>query len=135
MDASGVLVELLLSLALVMANVTWRSFVSPTRQPEDVEGELTRHLLLAIASDGTDDGVDLTTDAVGRALDVLLRLGGVVLGLALRVLVTAGLGPGGGAGEVTDRLDDGALERVVLARRLAEDADASAIEASAIGGG
>ena len=35
------------------------------------------------------------------------------------MLLLAGLGPGGGAGEVTDRLDDGAFEGVVLPGGLA----------------
>lgn len=79
----------------------------------------TGHLLLAVASDCTNDGVDLAADAVGGALDVLLCLSGVVLCLALGMLVLAGLGPGGGAGEVADGLDDGALQGVELASGLA----------------
>ncbi len=89
-----------------------------------VAGGHTRNLLLAVARDGADDSVDLAAYAVGRALDVLLCLGGVVFGLARGVLLLAGLRPGGGASQVTDRLDDGALERVVLPGGLAEEMSA-----------
>ncbi len=75
--------------------------------------------MLPVASDGADDGVHLAGDAVDGALDVVLRLGGVVLGLALDVLFPARLLPGLGAGQVADGLDNGALERVVLAGSLA----------------
>lgn len=81
--------------------------------------KLTRHLLLPVARDGADDGVHLARDAVDGALNVILRLGGVVLGLALDVLFPPGLLPGLGAGQVADRLDGRALEGVVLARGLA----------------
>ena len=70
--------------------------------------------MLAVASKGADDSVLLAGEAVGGALDVVLGLGGVVLGLTLGVLLLAGLGPGLGAGEVTDGLDDGTLDGVEL---------------------
>ena len=80
---------------------------------------LTCSLLLAVARDGTDDGILLAAETVHGALGVSLGLGGVVLCLALGVLVPARGGPGLGAGEVADRLDDGALDGVVLTGGLA----------------
>lgn len=49
----------------------------------------------------------------------MLRLGGLVLGLALKVLLLAGLLPRLGTSKVADRLDGGTLQGVVLAGGLA----------------
>ena len=81
--------------------------------------ELTSRLLLAVASHGADDGVLLAAETVHGALGVALSLGGVVLGLALGVLLLAGLLPRRGAGEVADGLDGRTLHRVELAGGLA----------------
>lgn len=62
----------------------------------------TRGLLRLVTSDGTDDRVLLALDALLGALDVLLALGGLDLGLAGGVLLAAGVGPGGCASEVSD---------------------------------
>ena len=96
-----------------------RTVLAPRLETIVFRVELTSRLLLAVASHGTDDGVLLAAETVHGALGVALGLGGLILGLALGVLLLAGLGPGGGAGEVTDRLDDGAFERVVLPGGLA----------------
>jgi hypothetical protein len=85
---------------------------------------LTRSLLLAVASDSADNGVLLSTEAVGGAFSVTLGLGGLVLGLALGVLFTAGLGPRLKASGIADSLDDVALGGVVLTGGLAVDNDA-----------
>ena len=76
-------------------------------------------LLLAVASDGANGRVLAAADAVLGALDVALRLRGVVLGLALGVLLLPGLLPGGRAGQVADRLYEVALGGVPLAGGLA----------------
>lgn len=73
----------------------------------------TFHLLLAVACEGANDSILLSRDAVGCAIGKGLSPGGLVLYLALSVLL-ARLGPGTGAGEVTDGLDDNTLERVIL---------------------
>lgn len=80
---------------------------------------LTKYLLLAVTSDRADDCVFLSTEAIERAFGILLRLSRLVLCLALSVLLFPGLLPGLGASEVTDRLDNGTLQRVVLAGGLA----------------
>jgi hypothetical protein len=77
------LVDVLLELALVVA---------------DIAGSL----LLAVAGDGADDSVLLADETVGGALGVTLGLCGADLSLAGGVLLLAGVGPGGGAGDVAD---------------------------------
>ena len=74
--------------------------------------------MLTVAGNGADDGVLLATKAVGSALDVGLGLGGLVFDLALGVLLLARLRPGGRTSDITDGLDDGTLEGVVLAGDL-----------------
>lgn len=79
----------------------------------------TRNLLAAVASNGTDDGILLAADAVDGALSVALGLGGVIFGLALDVLLLAGLLPARGTGKVADGLDGITLDGVILASGLA----------------
>ena len=75
---------------------------------------------MPVAGQRADDGILLARDAVRRALDVRLGLGGFVLRLARSVLLLPGLGPRGSAGNVADGLDDGALDGVELSRDFAE---------------
>lgn len=87
----------------------------PTSSHVNKARKLTRDLLLLIARDRADDRVLLAFHTVGDALGVVLRARGGHLGLAVVVLLAAGLRPCGGAGEVADGLDEGALDGVVLA--------------------
>ena len=80
---------------------------------------LTRSLLLPVTSECADNGLLLATETVGGALSVALRLGGLVLGLALGMLVTARRLPRLEARRVADHLDEAALGRVVLTGGLA----------------
>ena len=68
-----------------------------------------------VTSDSTDDRILLALDTLLGALDVLLALGGLDLGLALGMLLLAGLLPLGGAGDVANGLLDGTSDRVVVA--------------------
>ena len=82
-------------------------------------GLLTGHLLLPVASNGANDGILLPRHTVDSAVDVLLRLRGLVLGLSLVVLFASGLLPGLEPGRVANHLDHGTLHGVVLAGGLA----------------
>jgi len=76
-------------------------------------------LLGPVASDSADDGVLLSTDAVGGTLGVALGLGGLVFGLSGSVFFPARLLPAGCAGQATNALDDIALGRVELSGSFA----------------
>lgn len=62
-----------------------------------------------VASDGADDGILLSANAVDDTLSVAFRLGSFVLALACGVLLFTRLLPGSGAGQVADTFDDVAL--------------------------
>jgi hypothetical protein len=112
-----VLVDFLLSLALVVADVAW--IPVSTRSKCRCQSRLTRSFLRAVSSDGTDDGVLLADDTVLGSLSVALSLSSLVLGLAGGVLLLARLLPGSSAGDIADGLDDVALGAVELTRGLA----------------
>jgi len=72
-----------------------------------------------VASDGANDGVLLSANAVSGTLSVTLGLGSLVLGLSSSVLLLARALPAGSAGQVTNALNDVALGRVELSGSLA----------------
>lgn len=111
-------VGLLLESALVMFDIACKTMYEEMRGRRRVEIH-TADLLLTITSDGAEDGVLLSDDAVCGSVDVVLCASGVVLGLAADVLFTAGLLPGGSPREVTNCLYDGTLDRVELTSGLA----------------
>lgn len=75
---------------------------------------LAGELLLFVASDGTDNVVNLAGDLVLGTLDVALSFGGLDLGLALGVLLLAGGLPVFGTENVSDGLLHGTSDRVVV---------------------
>lgn len=79
---------------------------------------VTRSLLGRVTSDGTDDRVFLSLDAVSGTLDVSLGLGGLDLCLTGSVFLLARLCPRGGTSQVADGLDGSTLDGVVLAGNL-----------------
>ena len=80
---------------------------------------LTRSLLLPVTSECADDGILLPRHTVDCAVDVLLRLRGLVFGLSLLVLFASRLLPGLEPGRVANYLDHGTLHGVVLDGGLA----------------
>ena len=81
-------VDVLLGLALVMADIAYRRVVSVLICGPTTNSILTRGFLLAVTSEGAHYCVLLSTNAISSPLDVAFGLGGLVLGLALSVLVT-----------------------------------------------
>jgi len=78
-------------------------------------------LLFLIPSYSTNDGVLLAYDTIHGTLGVATCLGGLGLSLTGRMLFLAALLPGRRAGRVADRLDDCALDGVVLTGSLGGD--------------
>jgi len=79
---------------------------------------VTADFLLTIASDGTEHGVLLANYAVYRSVNVVLGTSCVVLGLSGNMFFAARLLPGGSPRKIPNRLNDGTLDRVVLASGL-----------------
>ena len=75
--------------------------------------------MLSIASESSDNGVLLTTEAVLGTFSIPLGLSGLVFGFALSVLLFARLLPGLGTRQVSDGLDNVALGGVKLTSGLA----------------
>lgn len=92
-ESLSALVDLLLGLALVMSGVAWKNKSQRRIAFAGTQRKLTSSFLRTIASDSTDDGILLASDAVGGALNIALGLGSLVLSLARGVLLLAGLGP------------------------------------------
>ena len=82
----------------------------------------TFDFLLPVPGDCADDGVLLPCQAIEGPFGVTLSLSGVVFGLASGVLLLAGLLPRRQASHVADGLDEGAFDRVKLARGFANGA-------------
>ena len=79
---------------------------------------------MAVASDCTEDGILLAYYTVCCTFDVVLGASCVVLGFAGSVLFATGLLPSGSPRYVTNRLNDGALDGVVLTGGLATETSA-----------
>ena len=75
---------------------------------------------MTITSDRTENGVLLAGYAVCGTIDIVLGASCIVLGLPGSVLFAARLLPGGSSCEISNRLNDGALDGVELAGGLAE---------------
>ena len=92
---------------------------------EGRDGEIrTADFPLAVVGDGAEHGILLTGQTVCSTIDIVLGAGRVVFGLSCNVLFAARLLPRGGSRDVTNSLDDGALDGVVLASGFAENGSA-----------
>lgn len=88
-------------------------------------GEIrTTDFPLAIIGDGAEHGVLLADQTVRSTIDIVLGTGRVVLGLSGSVLFAARLLPRGRSRDVTDCLNDSALDGVVLASGFAANGSA-----------
>ena len=83
--------------------------------------------MLSVTSQGPDDSVLLTTEAVLGTFNVPLGLGCLVFSLALGVFFFTRLLPGFSTRQVADGLDDGTLGRVELTSGLAITEDVGLI--------
>lgn len=116
---SSLFAGLLLETALVLLDVTCGRMHHEQMTGKGGRAEIrTTDFLLAISSDGTEDGILLTDQSVRASVDVVLSTGRVALGLTGSVLFTAGLLPGGSSCEIANRLNDGTLDGVELAGGL-----------------
>jgi len=75
-------------------------------------------LLGLVPGNGTDDGVFLSGETVSCSLDVSLSLSSVVFALSSSVFLLARVDPCARTSQVTDGLDDGSLNGMVLASSL-----------------
>ncbi len=82
---------------------------------------LPRGLLRLIASNSSDDGVLLPLETVHSALSISACLCGLGLGFSGQVLFLSALLPGSRPSQVTNSLDDSALDGVILPRGLGWD--------------
>lgn len=82
-------------------------------------GALTLRLLGFVAGDSAYNRVLVASGTVDGALSVTLGLSSLVFCLSGSVLLLSRCLPRGGTGDVTDGLDDVALQRVVLTGALA----------------
>ena len=97
----------------------------------------TTDFLLAIAGDGTEDGVLLANYTISTSVDIVLSASRVALGFTSGVLFAAGLLPGGSSCEIANRFDDRTLDGVELAGGLtgnwSAEGDGSGDRESALG--
>jgi hypothetical protein len=102
----GATVEVLLSLALVVFKISFKSFSAP-KYRQTKNAILTLGLLTLVSSDCTDDRILFACDSVGGAFDVTLRLGCIIFCLARDMLLLARLLPRSSPSDITDTLYNG----------------------------
>lgn len=102
-----------------MLDIACKRWMRQRQKGRGGEKRRTTDFLLTITGYGTKDSILLADQTVSSTVDVILSTSSVVLGFSSSVLLPARLLPGGGPCQISNRLDDGALDGVVLAGTLA----------------